>query len=124
MNNLVAKLETTDNNNYSYFIQKNDQNSLKGILWASGATLLTGSSLILTAGTVTLVSITALTSAGTLMNDWLRNSIGAVSVPLMVGVSAGAVAVDYLAIKFTGYCMANAIHHVGPEFQIVRLRNS
>lgn len=119
MSTIVARVHTDDQNN-SYFVQKNNQNNLKGLLWGTGGAVLTGTSLSLTAATVGIVTATALSSAGILVNDNLRNSAFGTSVPAMIAFAAAAVIVDSFALKFTGYCFNNAIHHLGPEFQIVK----
>lgn len=102
-----------------YSIQKNNQNSLKGLLWGTGGASLTVGALGLTAFTVASVAATTLASMGILINDFARNSIGA-GVPVMVALTAAAVLVDYIAIKFTGYCFSNSIYHLGPECQVVK----
>ena len=83
-NTIVAQVATNDSNN-TYFIQKNEQNSLKGVLWMGTGAALTTVSISLTISTIGLVGATALASAGILMNDQLRNSIGPVLCRLWQG---------------------------------------
>ena len=120
---IVAKLNIDNEGKYSYYIQKNEQNSLKGLLWGTGGSLLTAGSLSLTVATIGGVIAAAFASAGILTNDYSRNSIGGVTVPAIMGLATAAVIVDYLAVKFTGYCFSNAMHHLGPQYQIVRHKN-
>lgn len=113
MSTIAAKLNVSDGVN-DYYIQKNSQNSLKGLLWQTGGSTLIGASLLLTIGTVVLVGTTAFST------NSLGTSLGQVIVPALIGASIAVCAVDYIAVKFTGYCFSNAIHHMGPEFEIIR----
>ena len=105
-----------------YHVQKNDQNSLKGLVWWTGGNVLSLGALTLTAATVAGVGAAALSTLGIMVNDYARNSLGGVTVPMIGGLAFSAVVLDYLAVKFTAYCFSNAIHHLGPEYQILKQR--
>ena len=115
---IVGQLPINDNNN-AYFVQKNQQNSLKGLLWGTSGAVLTTGALALTAATVAGVGVAAMTALGVAVNDSARNSVGGFAVPGILALAAGASAVDYVAVKFTGFCYSNAIHHLGPQYEIV-----
>lgn len=109
--------------NTSYFIQKNHQNNLKGLLWGTAGAAATVTVLAITAGVVVGVPVAILASAGSVMNDYSRNTLG----PLVPVTVAGAVVVAYLnkkIVQATGACFRNAIYHLGPEYQIVAQRKS
>lgn len=118
-NTIVAKM-ITDSGNSSFFIQKNEQNSLKGLIWGTVGGSLTGIALGLTAVTAASIAGTALASMGILTNDSLRNSVASLSIPAMVTLTGTATLATVFAVKFTGFCYSNAIHHLGPEYQIIR----
>ena len=100
-----------------FSVQKNHQNSLKGLLWGSvGASLTTGA-LVLTAATVGAVagSIFGLPLAHSVLPGFVSRSLPSV----LTGVSSMVLS-DYLVVKATGACFSNAIHHLGPEYKIVK----
>lgn len=98
--------------NRTFVIQENDQNSLKGLLWMSAGNGLCVTAFALSAGTAGLIGLTALSG--------LAGQDAPVSFGKMLGISAAAGMIDYLAVQFTGYCYSNAFHHYGPQFQITR----
>lgn len=101
-----------DTNQGQLYIQKNEQNNLKGLAWQVGGELIAGAVLALT----TVTGAAALASLGVLASDHRRNEFApflAVLVPVSVGAS-------YLSVKFTGYCFSNAIYHLGPEYQLAK----
>jgi hypothetical protein len=104
-----------------YGIQKNEQNSLKGLLWNVSGGVLTSAALSLTAATIVTVAVATLASAHILTNSAAHNFLGSDVVPRLMGLAGATVLVDYLAVKLTGYCVSNSIHHYGPEYQIVKL---
>lgn len=118
----VALLTTSDKL-HSYYIQKNEQNSLKGVLWGASGSALMGGALVLTAAAAGAIGFSALTTFGVLLNDHARNWVGAAYIPAVFIVTGAAAAIDYVALKTTGYCFKNAIYHFGPEYQIKRSNN-
>lgn len=99
-----------DSSNSNFAIVENHQNNLKGLLWVSAGAGLTAGSLGLTVATVAVVAGSTLGSA----------FVG--PGPAIV-LGGAAILVDYFAVKFTGYCYSNALHHFGPEYQITRIKN-
>lgn len=91
-----------------FAIVKHSQSNLKGLLWATASAGLSGAALTLTAGTIVVVGASV---AGT-----------AIAGPAPLVIAAAAITVDYFAVKFTGYCFSNSIHHFGPEYQIIRVK--
>jgi hypothetical protein len=105
---IIGKFSVTGNSsNNNFAIVKNNQSNLKGLIWMSAGAGLTTGALVLTAATVAVVAGAIVGSAAT----------GPVPAIIIAGT---AIAVDYMAIKFTGNCFSNAIHHFGNEYQIIR----
>lgn len=113
----VALIATNDQLQ-TFYIQKNEQNSLKGVIWGASGSALMGGALVLTAAAAGTIGLAALTTFGVLLNDHARNWIGAAYLPTVFILTTAAVAIDYAALKTTGYCFKNAIYHFGPEYQI------
>ena len=92
-----------------FAVQHNQRNCLKGILWGVGGSALTPSTLGITALAASYI---------------VAGSLGSLAAPralplLLVGaVAIGSMA--YASVKFTGVCFQNAVHHLGPEYQIVK----
>jgi hypothetical protein len=95
---------------HQFAIQKNNQNRLKGLVWAAAATALTGGALAATGAAFVFGA----------MNATLAIAYPS-TIPLALIGTAAVAALDYLAISITGNCFNNAIHHLGPKFQIVKL---
>ena len=100
-----------------FFVLKNHQNSLKGLIWGAVGASLTVGTLALTAFTIVAVAATIF-SVGPL-HTYVPELVTR-SLPLLgTGVTA-TVLTDYLAVKGTGGCFSNAVYHLGPEYQIVK----
>ena len=104
-----------------FAIAEIDQNSLKGLMWgASGAVLTTGA-LILTAATVAgIVAATGAAVSGVAAGVVFQHTRILTGPTVLAAAGTAAAIVDYLAVKFTGYCLSNAIHHLGPKYQVVK----
>jgi hypothetical protein len=99
--------------NPSFQIQQNEQNSLKGVLWVSAGSSLTAASLSLTAASAGALALTTLAV--------LSGSESTYFTPAkMLALTLATGAVNYISVKFTGFCFSNAIHHFGPEYTIIR----
>lgn len=74
-----------------------------------------------TASVAVGVPLTILASAGIIMNDEARNSIGPI-VPLAVTAALGIAYLTPKILGLTAACFKNAIYHLGPEYQVVAQR--
>lgn len=103
-------------------IQKNHQNSLKGLIWGTFGSALTMASFTLTATTVAaaVVGLFGVAFGPTHLTDLVLGE--RVTAPLVLGLAATAGLVDYCFVKFNGYCFSNSIYHFGPKYQIVELK--
>lgn len=116
----ISTIKCSDLEAQQCSIQKNDQNSLKGLAWAATGAAFTNEALSFTAFTVTSAAATTfLASTRGLFGVPLRNSIGA-AVPIVAGLAVATVIVDYVAITLAAYCLSNSIYHLGPEYSIVK----
>lgn len=119
----LQQLVINNDSNMAYFVQKNEQNNLKGLLWGTAGSAATGIVLSLTAGVIVGVPAMIITSAGAVINDSSRNLVG----PLVPLVLFGAVTAAFLnkkIVQATGACFRNAIYHLGPECQIVAYKKN
>ncbi len=96
-----------------FFVLKNHQNSLKGLIWGTVGSTLTAGTLALTAITIATVA-TSILGSGFVM-DYIPKA-----VPLVVAGVTAVIGIDYFAVKGTGGCFSNAVYHLGPEYQIVK----
>lgn len=123
---------TTNDPHHTYSIQKNEQNDLKGVLWATSGLAFGVSAISSMIATPKYAFETLKLMGGTLKYDSVRRSLGgfALLMPtkddLIVYTVAGVALTGltalaaYMATKVTSYCVRNAIYHLGPEYQITR----
>jgi hypothetical protein len=106
-----------NNGSEEFFVLKNHQNSLKGLIWGTIGSTLTAGALTLTAATVTTVAgtIFGLGVANAFVPEFITRSL-----PLLATGVTAMVVTDYLVVKGTGGCFSNAMYHLGPEYQIVK----
>jgi hypothetical protein len=111
MSTIIGSFPVTDSamKTNQLFIQQNDQNHLKGLVWAAVASTLTTGTLAFT---------------GVAIGAAITNSVLSLFAPRMIPIlilgSAAVAGIDYALIKVTGNCFNNALHHLGPEYQIVK----
>jgi hypothetical protein len=100
----------------NFQIVEKNQNSLKGIAWqAAGMTCTTGA-LVLTAATVGLAAVSVFGALGSM------DAGSSLGLTASLGLGTAAIAVDYVAIKVTGGCYSNAMHHLGDRYQVQLLK--
>ena len=106
-------------------IQKNHQNSLKGVIWGAVGSAMTVASPTLTAATVAaaVVGVFGAAFVSPPLTDLTELVLGErVAAPLLLGLATTAGLVDYCFVKLNGYCFRNSIYHLGPKYQIVELK--
>lgn len=117
----VSKLQPiaiSNDPNATCFIQKNEQNNLKGLLWGTAGAAVTCGVLTLTAGVIVGVPVAVIGSVSAMISDSGRNIIGPI-VPLILIGAVTAAFLNKKIVQATGACFRNAIYHLGPEYQIV-----
>jgi len=104
-----------------YAIQKNNQSNVKGLLWGTAGSSLAATSLSLTVATVGAVIFSVSSAAATAFVNRYNGGqhIGAAGFLVFAGL---AIVPDYLLLKLNGYCLRNAMHHFGPQYQIVKIK--
>jgi hypothetical protein len=111
MSCIVGNFQITDSQlkPQRFAIQHNEQNRLKGLVWAAAGSMLTGSALALTAVT-----------AAVALGNTLFALANPVYLPIGIIGTAAVAGIDYALISATSACFNHAIHHLGPEYQIVK----
>lgn len=105
------KIATNDTIN-DYYIRANNQNSLKGLCWCTGAAVEVGFALSST-------GLAIATVASTILGRSLAESIIPGAGSWMVVGSLLSAGISYVLVKHTATCFSNAIYHLGPKYQIV-----
>lgn len=103
----------------TFFIEKNNQNVLKGLAWTLAGTACVSPALGLTILAVQSIAVTTLTGAAS-FSSFPPSQISLIFPAGFAAFTGLTVAVNYVALKVMGYCFKNMNYHFGPEYSIVK----
>lgn len=107
------------NQKCDFVITKNNQNTLKGIVWGAVGVATCAVPLVLTS--LSVAGVAATIFAKGLLHE--RSGLEENSLPALMAVgTCVSLIADYFAVKFTGGCLKNAFHHFGPQYSITPKR--